>query len=302
MSSDASGSAVPKIPRKRRRVPRACLPCRQRKKKCDAQVPCSMCTAYGYSCHYSTGIGLTTSFVHEAEVDVGIGVDNPLKSTVSSTTMAHEIDKRSKSSSPILSQGVLDPTKARYVGLHSSVAFARTLGQEFQSSNPPHIYSIAWNCGIRPEESTPKPTALQGLLSRDDFDRLAEVYFSTVHPFFGILDKQQFLNSCKNFWNCANQPSSYEAVIASVAALGSFFSATLGHPRESDFVGHAKRILEDPTFTRSPCLDQISGMSVLKLYLLCCSTGSMVSRRLDCTFGVNLNLMTGQTVCPVTLD
>jgi hypothetical protein len=77
-----------------------------------------MCTTYGYNCHYSTGVGPATSLVHHAEVDLGIGaVDDQLESTVTSTTIANEVYKNSKSSSPILSQGVIDPVNARYVGL-----------------------------------------------------------------------------------------------------------------------------------------------------------------------------------------
>lgn len=50
MSASLSPDTQP--PRKRQRARKACLPCRQRKRKCDVQYPCSMCTTYGYQCQY----------------------------------------------------------------------------------------------------------------------------------------------------------------------------------------------------------------------------------------------------------
>ncbi|KAJ5281918.1 hypothetical protein N7478_007290 [Penicillium angulare] len=38
---------------KRKRAKKACIPCHQRKRKCDAEYPCGTCTSYGYDCKYA---------------------------------------------------------------------------------------------------------------------------------------------------------------------------------------------------------------------------------------------------------
>ncbi|KFZ14990.1 hypothetical protein V502_05820 [Pseudogymnoascus sp. VKM F-4520 (FW-2644)] len=37
----------------RKRARKACIPCHQRKRKCDAEYPCGMCTTYEYNCRYA---------------------------------------------------------------------------------------------------------------------------------------------------------------------------------------------------------------------------------------------------------
>ena len=38
---------------KRKRARKACIPCHQRKRKCDTVYPCGMCNTYGYNCRYT---------------------------------------------------------------------------------------------------------------------------------------------------------------------------------------------------------------------------------------------------------
>jgi hypothetical protein len=75
---------------------------------------------------------------------------------------------------------------------------------------------------------------------------------------FGILDKQIFSQNADQFWSETGGHSAFEAILAGVVALGSFFSATLEHPRELEIVQHAKNILEDPVISRRVSIDQVS--------------------------------------------
>jgi hypothetical protein len=64
------------------------------------------------------------------------------------------------------------------MGLHSMMAFPRTLGLDFQSSNPPRVHSFAWNCGIRPEEQEMAHGDLRDIVSKEDFGKFVDVYFA----------------------------------------------------------------------------------------------------------------------------
>lgn len=178
-----------------------------------------------------------------------------------------EREETPESPDSTVDQGILDPVKTRYMGLHSVMAFPRNLGLEFQSANPPRVHSFAWNCGIRLEENGSNHINLKTLISREEFERYQRVYFETVHPVFGILDQRLFSRTADQFWSEASGHSAFEAILAGVIALGSFFSATLGHPRELDIVQHAKNLLEDPVISRRVSVDQVSAWILRTIYL-----------------------------------
>ncbi|KAH7319183.1 hypothetical protein BKA65DRAFT_609142 [Rhexocercosporidium sp. MPI-PUGE-AT-0058] len=273
-------------PRKRQRARKACLPCRQRKRKCDNEFPCSMCTTYGYQCQFSPDDSPTAAFVEK----VGSSSNNnnrngpgPRNSPVTlpqiqthewpyspgaRPSVAREVDTPSSARSSVAAPAVLvllDPMRRRFMGLHSVTAFPRSLGLDFQSANPPRVHSFAYNCGIRLEEEGSAHADLRDLISREHFKRYAEVYFETVHPLFIAFDQQFFMQNVEQFWNQSGPASIFEAIMAGVAALGSFFSARLGCPREAELVLHAKGILEDPTF--QPTIDHVSAWILRTLYL-----------------------------------
>ncbi len=83
---------------------------------------------------------------------------------------------------------------------------------------------------------------------RESSQSKADKDYSTVNPVFATVDQKTFYEKVEKFWTEENAASAFEAIIAGVVALGSFFSAHLGHPREADIVQHAKEILEDESF------------------------------------------------------
>ncbi|KAK0118015.1 hypothetical protein ONS95_012326 [Cadophora gregata] len=282
LSNPASTSDPQEPPRKRQRARKACLPCRQRKRKCDTEFPCSMCTTYGYQCQFSQDDSPTAAFVekvgpfhaqsgprhspvienrnHTQPYSPGVGPSLPPRETEAGTPSS----ARSSVAAPAVLV-LLDPMRRRFMGLHSVTAFPRSLGLDFQSANPPRVHSFAYNCGIRSEEEGSAHADLRDLISREDFKRYADMYFDTAHDLFVAFDQQLFLQNVEQFWNQTGPASIFEAIMAGVAALGSFFSARLGCPREAELVLHAKGILEDPTF--QPTIDHVSAWILRTLYL-----------------------------------
>jgi hypothetical protein len=137
----------------------------------------------------------------------------------------------------------------------------------FQSANPPPLHSFAYNVGIREEEHGGVYNRLQDMLSQDDFNRFAEVYFRIVCKNLAALDQRDFMLRCEDFWTSDTSDVVLGALIAGVAALGSFFSLTNGHPQEREIVAHAKTILEDPPVGRRPSMDQVTAWVLRTIYL-----------------------------------
>ncbi|CAI2034004.1 hypothetical protein SEUBUCD646_0H04010 [Saccharomyces eubayanus] len=250
-------------PYKRQRVRKACVPCRERKRKCNGKSPCEMCVAYGYVCHYTEDDGLLApsrmNQVEEMPRDTGNTPYVPLNIIRNGT---HSTDTQN-----LTNRNIIDRTKSRYTIQHSAVAFPRSLGLELRSTNPPRLHCFAWHCGIRPEEKPNFHVPLSDLVTKEEYYRISKVYFSVVHPIFDIVDPEQLGKNVEAYWNGDAETSEYGAVIAGVIALGSFFMGSLGHPRETDIIRYAKGILDDPTFSRIPSVEQISAWVLRTIYL-----------------------------------
>ncbi|CAD6445767.1 1f46fd72-66f2-4bf3-81e6-fcd51f652c19-CDS [Sclerotinia trifoliorum] len=257
----------------RQRARKACIPCRQRKRRCDVEFPCSMCSRYGYNCRYTDERSPTIPNLPPVR-SILPGLTEMQHGFASSTTNPTDgrqsianTQPSSISSQNVVEQGILDPLKSRYMSQHSAVAFPRSLGVEFQSANPPPLHSFAWNCGIRAEEAASAHTNLTRLVSFDEFKRYSDIYMVTVHPPFGFLDWPYFMKRCNDYWSNQGRDLTFGAVVGGVIALGSFFAFRLGHPRELEIVQHVKTVLEDPTLSRHPSIDQINAWILRTLYL-----------------------------------
>ncbi|KND89243.1 Protein RDR1 [Tolypocladium ophioglossoides CBS 100239] len=242
---------------RRQRARKACTECRRRKRRCDGLSPCSMCTQYEYECRYG---------------------EEPLASNHhrGGTEAERELDASEQQSRPTTSdrgvatrtgQGILDPSKSRYMSQNSAVAFPNLLGVEFGSQFPPRLHSFAWNCGIRPEEPPSARTLLMELASLAECQRYSKIYFSNVHDSFNLLDQEEFLQVCDRLWTSTDRDLVLEAVVGGVIALGSYFALHKGHPREAEIAKHVKDVLEDSTISRRPSLDQIIAWVLRTLYL-----------------------------------
>ncbi|SCV04277.1 LAME_0H17172g1_1 [Lachancea meyersii CBS 8951] len=243
---------TPRTSAKRQRIRSACLPCRQRKRKCDGGFPCGMCSTYGYKCQYGPDNGRAAVYA-----------ENP-----ADQCEPNRCSNERKEASPtgIAKRGILDPKKSRYMSLDSAVAFPRVLALALHSTNPPHLHSFAWNCGVRLEEKAATHTNLSDFVTQEECSRLANVYFKVVHPVFAVVDRKQIEEGIPHYWT-SNTVSAFGAVIAGIIALGSLFSGDSSHPRELDVVQYAKGILEDPKFSRLPSNELVSAWVLRTVYL-----------------------------------
>ncbi|KAH8698830.1 putative C6 transcription factor [Talaromyces proteolyticus] len=270
----------------RQRARYACVPCRQRKRKCDGQFPCSTCTGYGYECQYSGGNSNNTRGTQEPSATVlpkslsqkrkpsAAGLDDlstpspaSLKTNRSSSSKRGFGDEVSslKEDRPA-ANGFLLPLKGRFIGRHSLVAFPQWVGMALQSATPPRVHSFAYNTGVRRELSYSVIFDLPGYITWAEVQDAIKIYGSVIHPIFGFLDIDNLLRRCHGHWHSKHQGSYFEALICGVIGLASLFSKLLCENRELRIIQHARELLDDPDTGRFPTLDTISAWILRTIY------------------------------------
>ncbi|KAJ6002578.1 C6 zinc finger domain protein [Penicillium sp. IBT 35674x] len=269
---------------KRKRARKACIPCHQRKRKCDTLYPCGMCTTYGYDCRYPDDN-------HNGTMSRGVPVPPPAKCTsldgetrlMSRSAIdrspsirfhmerGHRERDGSSTNSPTIepgaSPGIFDEQKFRYSGASAAMAFPHILGVALGSDSPPKMRSFAYNFGIRPEETSNAHCFLGNLISEEELKFFSGIFFSVLGPIGDVIDPRIYAQRCRDYYRSSgNNAVAFAAVAAGVAALGSFLSANR-HPRESELVQYAKAILDDPASMRLHGIDHIVAWGMRVFYL-----------------------------------
>ncbi|RSL74748.1 hypothetical protein CEP53_000024 [Fusarium sp. AF-6] len=251
---------------KRRRIRKACIPCRQRKRKCDGGSPCGMCTTYGYTCEYAHDDSPLAPFVSQPPANSS---ESPNFSTPrnKSPEAVNSSTTRQDTTSPAFEGGMLDERQPRYVNASSAIAFPHILGLHLESEKPPTLHSFGYNFGIRPEEKSIPHGDLADLISETDLVAFSDTFFTVFGIIFDLLDQSIFLQQCRLYYQGQLRDGVFAAVAAGVAAIGSFLSFNNGHGREVDIVHFAKTVLEDPAATRRASVRLVVGWSLRAAYL-----------------------------------
>lgn len=263
--------------RKRKRARKACIPCHQRKRKCDAKYPCGMCTTYEYNCKYAED---------EATNGIGNGAQHTSPNTQSgdeisswASTASRNVSRRSYAEQsprngdgssakiPNATTGIFDVGKSRYAGASSAMSFPYVLGLALGSNSLPKMPSFAYNFGTRPEEASTVHNLLGQIISEDDLSFFSDVFFSALAPIADYLDQRIYRLRCRAYYHGTGSADiAFGAVAAGVAALGSYLSVDR-HAREADLVQYAKTILDDPASMRMLCIDHVIAWALRTFYL-----------------------------------
>ncbi|KAJ5224476.1 C6 transcription factor [Penicillium citrinum] len=259
---DDKGSSVPSVPA-RQRSRHACLPCRRRKRKCDGQFPCNICKGYDYECEYDE----TSQNISQKRKNLSI--QSSYEPKAKHANKGQLDDRSTQDASASILPGVLEPSKARYVGRYSSIAFPLYVGLEVQATNLPRLHSFAYHTGIREEPPCAVQSEVAEHISWNDARSLIDVYSTTIHPVFGFIDTDLSYNRCREHWHGRSQGLVFEAMICGIFALASLFKERINHESEMWLMLHAKKILEDSDVCRFPSLEQIAAWILRTLYLRC---------------------------------
>ncbi|CAG9978285.1 unnamed protein product [Clonostachys byssicola] len=237
-------------PSNRMRAYAACTECRRRKRKCDGERPCSSCKNYGYKC----------SLASTREATTGGG---------SVSSRPTPVDNTAAPSQAISSEEVVvSKERGRLVNAHSAAVYPFLVGRGLDAAEPPRLHSYAWNLGLQPERRGTVDTQLSQYTTLEECRQLAAMYFKTVHSFFSFLRQDDFLMRMEHAWpNLEESSINFAAVVAGVAALGSFFSHR-HHPQEENLKKHCVSILDLAYSTPASAidLDSVSGQILRTLY------------------------------------
>ncbi|KAJ5679644.1 C6 transcription factor [Penicillium macrosclerotiorum] len=247
----------------RQRSRQACLPCRQRKRKCDGKLPCNVCQGYDYECEYENG----PSKVSSKRALSSEGSPSQSATKMARVTPSQGISKPSTNSTIL--PGVVEPSKARYVGRYSSVAFPLYVGLEVQATKLPRLHSFAYHAGIRKEPPCAVSRKLVDKVPWNTARSLIEVYTAMLHPIFGFLDIHLLYTQCEEHWHGQPHDMVFEAMVSGVLALASLFNGDLDQEMEMWLTLHAKEILEDCAISRYPSLEQIAAWILRTIYIRC---------------------------------
>ncbi|KAJ5569962.1 C6 transcription factor [Penicillium hispanicum] len=258
-----NGSMSPSAGPTRKRSRQACLPCRRRKRKCDGKLPCNLCKGYEYDCQYDSHSQLTPlkrlAPSHGSESQPG---GKPAR-----ISPAQRTSRRIPDSSML--PGIIEPSKPRYVGRSSVVAFPLYVGLEVQATKLPRLHSFAYHTGIRKEPSCAVTHKLAERISWNTTRSLIEFYTAVIHRVFGFLDMDIVYTLCEKHWHGQPQDMVFEAMICGILGLASLFSDTLDEETETWMILHAKEVLEDPGISRFPSLEMIAAWILRTIYVRC---------------------------------
>ncbi|KAJ5134649.1 hypothetical protein N7526_006014 [Penicillium atrosanguineum] len=250
-------------PRKRSRA--ACLSCQSRKRKCSGEQPCTTCVQAGVECYYSAAPRKkrASSMGNRALPADGWSNRLPVSAAGNVASPASRVNS---------SRGVGHSLEA-----NSGAAFVRKLGLRIDPARAPRLHLFAWNVGERrvsPAVASPiaSPASITTIISQDEMQRLAVIYFKKVDPCYAFLDRKSIFAHTVQRWSNLPVPAPepletqpYDAVLCGVAAFGLLFSQREITPTERQLVDTAHVLLEKTILcAQTPSVEIAAGLHLDK--------------------------------------
>lgn len=282
---------------KRKRSRRACTPCRERKRKCDGNEPCTTCTDWGYKCLYEAAPTRRDArqrqqqYQQQQQTLLHGGTGTGTGSVPPATPRSSSISTPVPAARPVESTAEHEIRGAvvRRLEANSGAAFVRKLGLKIDPSRAPKLNLFGWNIGARQLTSSSSRDAVASLpvlsivdiTSHEHMRSLAQVYFDQVDPCYGFVDRDHFFQRLASRWTTSSSSSSPasaapasssaddDSILAGVAALGCAFSQHHATVTELHLVRAAQASLANTTHHLSgpPSLALLTGWTLRTVYL-----------------------------------
>ncbi|RWQ94139.1 hypothetical protein C8Q69DRAFT_317678 [Paecilomyces variotii] len=229
-----------------KRSKRACNSCRERKRKCDGEVPCMYCIKNGHECTY------------EQRRRRRIGRGHVRRPALEMNTTGTRVEENIESTTASELQLIED---------NSPAVFLKNLGLKIDPAASPVFNYYAWNLGF-PRENTYLTRSLQltEILSRDQMYELTAIYFAEVAPVYDFLDREYVRSAVSKRWSVPNSYGPVDGLICGIAALGCLFGKRAGDQQEQ-LLQIARIILERSLQTVTPHIDHVLGWLLRAIYL-----------------------------------
>lgn len=246
---------------KRQRAKQACEPCRLRKRRCDGNMPCNMCTQFEYKCYFEKHPRKRSKIVeHNEALHDGL-------STGTTSPDAGRNFNYVKPEPPREDRTSLeDATKMRSMEANSGIAFTRLLGLRLDPSSGPKLFTFGWNLGSS-THAAPQAPPITDFLAQDQMYAMAKLFFANVHPLYGFLDKAWVLEHLSLRWARPEACKIPDHLLAGIAAVGTLFSDGPVSPLLPQIVESAKLALESTSTMQPPCLADVQSWILRSVYL-----------------------------------
>ncbi|CAG8043893.1 unnamed protein product [Penicillium olsonii] len=233
---------------KRKRARMACEPCRERKRKCDGDEPCSTCREWAYDCYYDRQPRRRRTTQHrETPTEVAPGPSSPYKSPADGNGLVRRLEA------------------------NSGAAFVRKMGLKIDPAKAPKLSLFGWNIGKRnlssQLESVGSALTITEITSLEHMKSLAQVYFEKVHPCYGFINRSRFFERLTARWKSSFTNELYDSVIGGVTAIGCLFSQRNMTMTEMHLVASACSTLERQVLSGTPPVDLLTGWTLRVIYM-----------------------------------
>lgn len=239
---------------KRKRSRMACEPCRERKRKCNEEMPCSTCSNWGYECYYQDPLRLRSAPSAQIADTLRRRPDTTLGQRAGA---AERVSSNSRAYTETLEA-------------NSGAAFVRKIGLKVDAANAPRLGLFGWNVGARQLVSRAGAvTALPivDIVSLADIKSLAAVYFAKVDPCYGFIDSDAFWTRLEARWRSPLVDNTYDGVLAGVAALGALFSHRSINITEVHLVELARSLLDTYADGGAPSFEVLTTWTLRVIYM-----------------------------------
>jgi hypothetical protein len=207
-STNGSGGDTSPPSQKRQRAKQACEPCRLRKRRCDGNMPCNMCTQFEYKCYFEKHPRKRSKLVEQDAVENGIIQASPTRNA----TPPPREEQTSQE----------DVSKMQSMEANSGIAFTKLLGMRLDASAGPKLFTFGWNLGTG-SPNVPIVNPITGFLSQDQMVAMARLYFANAHPLYGFVDVEWFMKQIMLRYSTQKPVQCPDHLMANVAALGTLF-------------------------------------------------------------------------------
>ncbi|PYH48550.1 Zn(II)2Cys6 transcription factor [Aspergillus saccharolyticus JOP 1030-1] len=222
------------------RSKKACSSCRQRKRKCDGEHPCSYCLRNEHNCEYESSrkkAKLQNSERSDSHNDA---------STFNDTTEVN--------------------LQLRLLEAGSPAVFVRQLGLKINPTQAPRLNCYAWNLGLRIETACLQSSCLTEILTVTQMRMMATEFFLHVAPVYNFLDREYVESAIMKRWQIQSISDSLDSMLGGIAALACLFGGR-STALELQIVQTTRSALEYSSSLPCPDLDHVIGWLLRVIYL-----------------------------------
>ena len=152
---------------------------------------------------------------------------------------------------------------------NSGAAFVRKVALKVDPANAPKLNLFGWNVGTRKSSAAGATVGkpIVDICSATTLQTLGRRYFAKIDPCYGFIDSVQFSRRMDARWQPSSSESTYDGVLAGVAALGALFSDTEMDRVESSLVELVRHISDTHLGSMAPSLDLLTVWTLRVVYL-----------------------------------